>query len=119
MSRQDGDYASYGWWIHKAANDGAFTASAFVDEKGTVAPATGLNALNGMATYMGGAAGKYALASSTGGTNDAGHFTARATLEADFNANTDRGECYCCRHHWHDRHVHGCGWHAAVTGPSS
>ena len=39
----------------------------------------------GTATYTGGAAGKYALRSSTGGTNDAGHFTANAMLEADFN----------------------------------
>ena len=38
---------------------------------------------------MGGAAGKYALASSTGGKNYAGHFTARATLEADFTNNDD------------------------------
>ncbi len=82
-------YASYGWWILKRENDGAFTASAFVDEKGTVAAASGLDALNGTATYMGGAAGKYALASSTGGTNDAGHFTARAKLEADFTNNDD------------------------------
>ena len=85
-------YASYGWWIHKAANDGPFTASAFVDERGTVAAATDLNALNGTATYQGGAAGKYALASSTGGTNDAGHFTARAMLEANFTTNTDDDE---------------------------
>ena len=88
MSMMDMDYASYGWWIRKAANDGPFTASAFVDEKGTSGLASGLNALNGKATYMGGAAGKYALASSTGGTNDAGHFTARAMLEANFTANT-------------------------------
>ena len=85
----DADYASYGWWIHKSADGSTFTASAFVDEKGTVAGATGLNALNGTATYRGGAAGKYALSSSTGGTNDAGHFTARATLEANFSTNTD------------------------------
>ena len=84
---EDTAYASYGWWLRKAANDGPFTASAFVDEKGTVADAAGLDALNGKATYMGGAAGKYALASSTGGTNDAGHFTARAMLEANFTTN--------------------------------
>ena len=89
MSEADTAYASYGWWIKKAANDGAFTASAFVDEKGTVAAATDLDDLKGTATYRGGAAGKYALASSTGGTNDAGHFTARATLEADFTNNAD------------------------------
>ena len=84
----DTAYASYGWWLRKAANDGPFTASAFVDVKGTVTRASGINILNGTATYMGGAAGKYALASSTGGTNDAGHFTARATLKADFTNNT-------------------------------
>ena len=90
MDAADTSYASYGWWLKKAANDGPFTASAFVDEKGAQsAAATGLNDLNGTATYTGGAAGKYALASSTGGTNDAGHFTARATLEADFTNNTD------------------------------
>ena len=83
----DAHYASYGWWLKKVANDGAYTASAFVDEKGTVDDASGLDDLNGTATYQGGAAGKYALASSTGGTNDAGHFTARATLEADFTNN--------------------------------
>ena len=88
MSAADTDYASYGWWLHKGANDGPFTASAFVAEKGTVAAATGLTDLNGTATYMGGAAGKYALSSSTGGTNDAGHFTARAMLQADFTNNT-------------------------------
>ena len=88
MDAADTSYASYGWWIHKAANDGDFTASVFVDELGAESPAaTGLDALNGTAKYTGGAAGKYALASSTGGTNDAGHFTARATLEADFTNN--------------------------------
>ena len=87
---EDTDYASYGWWLHKAAN-GTYTASAFVDEKGTVADAASITDLRGTATYMGGAAGKYALHSSTGGTNDAGHFTARAMLEADFNADMISG----------------------------
>ena len=79
-------YASYGWWIHKGA-DGTYTASAFTDNKGTAPAAlSGIHeTLKGKATYMGGAAGKYALYSSTGGTNDAGHFTAKAMLEADFN----------------------------------
>ena len=85
----DADYVSYGWWIHKAVNDGDFTASVFWGVKGTVPEARNLNALNGTATYVGGAAGKYALYSATGGTNDAGHFTARATLEADFTSNTE------------------------------
>ncbi|MCY4397715.1 MAG: hypothetical protein OXC10_21560 [Rhodospirillaceae bacterium] len=88
MSAPDTAYASYGWWLRKSADGTTYTASAFVDEKGDVPAATGLNALNGTATYVGGAAGKYALSSNTGGTNDAGHFTARATLEANFTANT-------------------------------
>ena len=92
-SMPDGDYASYGWWIHKSADDKTYTASAFVDDKGADPTAlAGIHGtLNGTATYMGGAAGKYALSSSTGGTNDAGHFTARATLEADFNDDTITG----------------------------
>ncbi len=89
MDAADTAYASYGWWLHKTENDLTYTASAFHDEKGGVTNASGLNALNGTATYVGGAAGKYALSSATGGTNDAGHFTARATLEADFTNNTD------------------------------
>jgi len=81
-------YASYGWWLHKSADGEDFTASAFHDEKGSVGNATGLTALLGSATYMGGAAGKYALSNPSGEPNDAGHFTADATLEADFTNNT-------------------------------
>ena len=78
----DDTYASYGWWLRTKA-DGSLTASAFVDDRGTLT--TNITTLvAGSATYSGGAAGKYALSSSTGGTNDAGHFTARATLEVDF-----------------------------------
>ncbi len=84
----DTNYVSYGWWIYKSADGNEFRASAFEDVKGSVPNARNLNALNGTATYVGGAAGKYALSSSTGGTNDAGHFTARATLEANFTTNT-------------------------------
>lgn len=83
MDTPDANYASYGWWLHKS-EDGTYTASAFADDKGEVPAASGITALRGTATYSGGAAGKYALTSSTGGTNDAGHFTAAATLEADF-----------------------------------
>ena len=90
MSVDDMIYASYGWWIHKAA-DGSYTASAFVDNMGNVPAASALDALRGTAKYMGGAAGKYALYSAAGGTNDAGHFTAKATLEADFNADMISG----------------------------
>ena len=91
MSTPDAIYASYGWWIHKSADDKTYTASAFAADKGNVPDASGITVLRGTATYMGGAAGKYALYSSTGGTNDAGHFTAMATLEANFNDDTISG----------------------------
>ena len=80
----DTAYASYGWWIKKDADGKKVTASAFTDNKGTAPTALEISALRGTATYRGGAAGKYALYSTTGGTNDAGHFTARATLTATF-----------------------------------
>ena len=91
MSDPDTAYASYGWWLKKTENLKTFTASAFHDFKGTPGTVDIANLLGGTATYMGGAAGKYALASSTGGTNDAGHFTARAMLEANFTDNTISG----------------------------
>ena len=73
-------YAVYGWWLHETA-DGA-TVSAFTGYRGAEA-ATGVTALNGSATYKGGAAGKYAV--SAGAHNDSGHFTADAELKANFN----------------------------------
>ena len=91
----DDAFASYGWWLHTAGNNerrfGALNASAFEDEKGDIPAVSGLDTLYGTATYMGGAAGQYALSSLTGGTNDAGSFVARATLEADFTGNTVSG----------------------------
>ncbi len=90
-SAPDNEYASYGWWLHKSEDGMTFTASAFAVNKGAVAAASGITALQGTATYVGGAAGKYALSSTTGGTNDAGHFTAKATLEADFGEDTVSG----------------------------
>jgi len=91
MDVADAIYTSYGWWLHKSEDGDDFTASAFVSNHGDVPAASGIDTLQGTATYMGGAAGKYALQSSTGGTNDAGHFTARATLEADFSDNMVTG----------------------------
>ena len=89
MSVPDAIYASYGWWIHMS-EDG-YTASAFVANMGAVPEASAIDTLRGTATYEGGAAGKYALYSSTGGTNDAGHFTADAMLEANFDDDTISG----------------------------
>ena len=82
METPDNAYASYGWWLHKSANDEVYNASAFHDYKGEDTPTVNIDTLRGTATYTGGAAGKYALSSSTGGANDAGHFAATATLKA-------------------------------------
>ena len=84
-------YAVYGWWMHEAP-DGTFTANVFRSLRGNAtqqanAIRVDITALQGTATYRGGAAGLYALKSSTGGTNDAGHFTADAELVANFTGN--------------------------------
>ena len=84
----DTAYAVYGWWMHEAPN-GTITANVFRALRGTPAQQTAailvdVTNLQGTATYRGGAAGLYALKSSTGGTNDAGHFTADAELVANF-----------------------------------
>ena len=85
MSAPDTVYASYGWWLRKSADGTGYTASAFHDFRGT-AGTVAIEDLRGTARYIGGAAGKYALTSETGGTNDAGHFTARVILDAEFGA---------------------------------
>ena len=86
----DAVYASYGWWIRTAEN-GGITASAFDSVRGLLGEKatrnnTDVSGLNGTATYMGGAAGKYAISAPTGGTNEAGHFTAKSMLQANFGA---------------------------------
>ena len=84
MGMPDGNYASYGWWVRTSEDGKMVTASAFVDNKGTDPDSLAIAELRGTATYMGGAAGQYTLYSSTGGTNDAGEFTATAELNATF-----------------------------------
>ena len=83
-------FAVYGWWLHEAP-DGAATVAAIAISRGALPAVSGLSNVYGTATYTGGAAGKYALQSSTGGTNDAGHFTADAELTANFTDNTITG----------------------------
>ena len=57
-----------------------------------VPSASGITTLRVTATYEGGAAGHYAFYSTTGGTNkDSGRFTARATLEVNFNTDKATG----------------------------
>lgn len=80
----DDDYLYFGWWL-RSNEDGPTTASAFVGAEGTPPTAlTGVNAIAGSATYVGKAAGKYAIYNPLDATGDAGHFTADATLTAKF-----------------------------------
>ena len=78
----DNVYDVYGWWLHED-DEGKATVSAFQTTRGTVGSLATLASLTtGTAIYKGGAAGKYAIRA--GSTNDAGHFIADATLNADF-----------------------------------
>ena len=89
MDTPDADYESYGWWFYESADGKTLAASAFRDNKGANRSTVAIGSLRGKATYEGSAAGKYALYSATGGTNDAGSFTATATLKAIFAPNAD------------------------------
>ena len=89
METPDANYATFGWWL-RTKPDGSLSASAFHQDRGTAPAAVDISGLNGTATYVGGAAGKYAIAPATGGMHDAGHFTATATLTAKF-GNADDG----------------------------
>ena len=100
MSAPDTQYQSYGWWLYKSADGKTWTGSHAIASEGasqlvnsvvSLPNLTAFRALHGTATYRGGAAGLYAFSSATGGTNDAGHFTARTTLEADFTASEISG----------------------------
>ena len=88
---KDAQYLYFGWWVRKD-KDGPTHAGALYGEMvggGTAALVTGINnaALVGKATYMGNAAGKFAVSDPLRPANDnAGHFTADAELMADFKA---------------------------------
>ena len=87
---------SFGWWLNAMGTEGEYKFDAF-------ASATGMgnaipdddddnragSVLKGSATYKGGAAGKYAMQSTTDDSASGGHFTASATLTANFDADTD------------------------------
>jgi len=76
--------------IEKDSDGDAAIVSVFDAFKGTPdeIDSTRFVGLQGTATYEGGAVGQFALRSSTGGTNDSGEFTAKATLNADFGGTT-------------------------------
>ena len=85
VSVADEDYISFGWWMR----DDKVTARildhvAVFFEAPHSADSLSINALTGKANYVGGAAGKYAWRDRTEDTAHGGHFTAKATLTADF-----------------------------------
>ena len=105
VSRPDAQYLYYGWWVRKDSDGMPTAASAFARRAGTDSgdSTDGLDTagdltqtdLTGSATYVGHAAGKFALDYSRNkvldGTSDGGHFTADAELKATFNGGTNPG----------------------------
>ena len=89
VSQPDANYLYYGWWVSKDSEGAPTAASAFVGEVGDV-DGTGDTSsgadLTGSATYVGNAAGKFAMSNPLDGTGNGGHFTADATLTANFGA---------------------------------
>ena len=85
------ELAEYGWWLDKSDADdwtvnvfaGGVDATAITTSDRTSLPNDG-----GTAKYVGGAAGKYAFSSLLGDSHEAGHFTARVTLNAKFGTET-------------------------------
>ena len=99
VSRPDTDYLYFGWWVRMDKGGGPTAASAFTGEVGNVDddPSTveeeitvSGGTLTGSATYVGHAAGQFALNNPIDGTGDGGHFTADATLNARFGTETEK-----------------------------
>jgi hypothetical protein len=97
---KDDNYVSLGWWLRTDmdADGNLKSVSAWVgsSKKGAdYAASDKLNDLQGKATFMGIAAGKYAIMTpasvNTGASHEAGHFTADAELAADFGDENEDG----------------------------
>ena len=91
---KDGIYMYFGWWLREnlnaPANTGGLSVQTFFgvkDGDGDRIESTGITALIGEATFEGAAVGKFAVydpAEAGGNAIIGGHFTADATLTADF-----------------------------------
>ena len=85
----DTAYISFGWWLNAMGTDGAYVFDAFASTgMDMTAREVAPDSVDGTATYKGAAAGKYAMQSTSDDSASGGHFTANATLTADFDANT-------------------------------
>jgi hypothetical protein len=100
VSQPDATYLYYGWWVNKDKDGDPTAASAFTGTVGDSADITAITGaaggeLTGSATYVGNAAGKFALDYSqnkaANGASDGGHFTAAATLNATFGSGATAG----------------------------
>ena len=86
----DPNYLTLGWWLDYGEDGKPDTLRLINTATGQGAVRDDTNTsgatIRGSATYMGAAAGKYAMASGTADTYEGGHFTAMATLMVDFDA---------------------------------
>ena len=86
----DPSFAYFGWWLNKGTTEGV-EAGVFhgvtdgTGEAELLAAPADINALGGTATYTGAAAGKYAINPGLSAASG-GHWTADATLTADWGA---------------------------------
>ena len=85
---KDTAYVSFGWWLNAMGTEGDYEFDAFASATGMDANTGAGSALEGSATYKGGAAGKFAMQSTTDDSASGGHFTAAATLTANFDADS-------------------------------
>ena len=86
---KDTAYLSFGWWLNAMGTDGDYEFDAFASAVGMDPNRESGEDLKGRATYKGAAAGKYAILSTSDDSASGGHFTAAATLTANFDASTD------------------------------
>ena len=89
---QDPDYIRFGWWQNtpdKAGADGIYTYTFQTFSGGSEAFAGAVRDVDGTATYKGPAAGRYVTQDPFAGTANAGSFTAKAELVADFDMAAD------------------------------
>ena len=91
---KDGGYLQFGWWLNMMGDDvgDGFDVDTFASATGmdqSPELQSGVDGVEGSATYTGGAAGKWAIASTTEDSTEGGHFTATATLGVDFDADLE------------------------------
>ena len=93
VSVADSTYLYFGWWLHKDSTGPEVDVFHGVTGTGlTDLVAADFSALSGTATYNGEAAGKYAIDPVAPGTYaSGGHWTAKASLTADFGDQTGPG----------------------------